>query len=133
MTGSIAAVSVGIVKGEAVIDLDYPEDSTAETDMNVVMTGDGRFIEVQGTAEGAPFDRAALDGLLDLAVAGIPSGGRAVAPIGNTGAVTTDGAGSTLAVSQLQIGFTGTRGAATEPVRPLRSGEPFRPPGATNR
>src|SRR6478672_7326251 len=56
LTGSVAAVSVGIVEGRAVLDLDYPEDSTAETDMNVVMTGDGRFIEVQGTAEGAPFD-----------------------------------------------------------------------------
>ncbi len=70
LTGSIAAVSVGIVGGEPVLDLDYPEDSTAETDMNVVMTGDGRFVEVQGTAEGDPFDRALLDALLDLAVRG---------------------------------------------------------------
>lgn len=70
LTGSVAAVSVGVVKGEPVLDLDYPEDSTAETDMNVVMTGDGRFIEVQGTAEGVPFDRELLDALLDLAAEG---------------------------------------------------------------
>jgi ribonuclease PH len=70
LTGSIAAVSVGIVKGQAVIDLDYPEDSTAETDMNVVMTGDGRFVEVQGTAEGEPFDREMLNRLLDMASVG---------------------------------------------------------------
>ena len=70
LTGSVAAVSVGIVGGRAVLDLDYPEDSTAETDMNVVMTGDGRFIEVQGTAEGAPFDRDLLGQLLDLATKG---------------------------------------------------------------
>ncbi|WP_151524707.1 ribonuclease PH [Serinicoccus kebangsaanensis] len=70
ITGSVAAVSVGVVGGEPVLDLDYPEDSTAETDMNVVMTGDGRFIEVQGTAEGVPFDRELLDALLDLAAEG---------------------------------------------------------------
>ena len=70
LTGSVAAVSVGIVAGAPVLDLDYPEDVTAETDMNVVMTGDGRFVEVQGTAEGEPFDRALLDRLLDLGVAG---------------------------------------------------------------
>jgi ribonuclease PH len=70
LTGSVAAVSVGVVAGGAVLDLDYPEDSTAETDMNVVMTGDGRFVEVQGTAEGEPFDRALLGDLLDLATAG---------------------------------------------------------------
>jgi len=70
LTGSVSAISVGIVDGRAVLDLDYPEDVTAGTDMNVVCTGDGRFVEVQGTAEGAPFDRAELDGLLDLAVAG---------------------------------------------------------------
>ena len=70
LTGSVAAVSVGVVGGQAVLDLDYPEDSTAETDMNVVMTGDGRFIEVQGTAEGEPFDRDLLDQLLDLAKKG---------------------------------------------------------------
>ena len=54
LTGSVAAISVGVVKGEPVLDLDYPEDSTADTDMNVVMTGDGRFVEVQGTAEAEP-------------------------------------------------------------------------------
>ncbi|WP_068266319.1 ribonuclease PH [Janibacter limosus] len=70
LTGSLAAVSVGVVGGRAVCDLDYPEDSTAETDMNVVMTGTGEFIEVQGTAEGAPFDRDLLGQLLDLATTG---------------------------------------------------------------
>lgn len=70
LTGSLASVSVGVVDGRAVCDLDYPEDSTAETDMNVVMTGTGEFIEVQGTAEGAPFDRALLGELLDLATTG---------------------------------------------------------------
>lgn len=70
LTGTLAAVSVGVVGGRAVCDLDYPEDSTAETDMNVVMTGTGEFIEVQGTAEGAPFDRALLGELLDLATTG---------------------------------------------------------------
>jgi ribonuclease PH len=70
LRGSIAAVSVGIVNGAPVIDLDYPEDSTAGTDMNVVMTGDGRFVEIQGTAEGQPFDRAMLDALLDKATVG---------------------------------------------------------------
>lgn len=70
LAGSLAAVSVGVVDGRAVCDLDYPEDSTAETDMNVVMTGTGEFIEVQGTAEGAPFDRALLGELLDLATTG---------------------------------------------------------------
>jgi ribonuclease PH len=71
LTGSIAAVSVGIVGGEAVIDLDYEEDSSAETDMNVVMTGDGRLVEVQATAERDPFSRELLDELLDLAAGGI--------------------------------------------------------------
>jgi ribonuclease PH len=66
----VAAVSVGIVKGVPVLDLNYVEDSTAEVDMNVVMTGGGEFVEVQGTAEQAPFDRAELDALLDLGVAG---------------------------------------------------------------
>ena len=70
LTGSIAAISVGVVGGAPVLDLDYVEDSSAETDMNVVLTGDGRFVEVQGTAEGAAFDRALLDRLLDLAVDG---------------------------------------------------------------
>jgi len=67
---SVAAVSVGVVAGQPRLDLCYEEDVHAETDMNVVCTGEGEFVEVQGTAEGAPFDRAALDGLLDLAVAG---------------------------------------------------------------
>lgn len=68
---SVAAISVGIVDGEALLDLAYDDDSRAEVDMNVVKTGDGRFIEVQGTAEGQPFDRASLDGLLALADEGI--------------------------------------------------------------
>ncbi|MBI1758881.1 MAG: ribonuclease PH [Actinobacteria bacterium] len=67
---SVAAVSVGIVDGEQRLDLCYAEDSRAHTDMNVVCTGEGEFVEVQGTAEGAPFDRSALDSLLDLAVTG---------------------------------------------------------------
>ena len=67
---SVAAVSVGIVKGEPMLDLAYVEDVRAETDMNVVVTGRGLFVEVQGTAEGAPFDRTELDSLLDLALAG---------------------------------------------------------------
>ena len=67
----VAAVSVGIVKGEPVLDLDYVEDSRAEVDFNVVMTGDGDFIEVQGTAEGAPFSRDAMHRLLNLAEHGI--------------------------------------------------------------
>lgn len=71
LTGTIAAISVGIVQGIPVLDLDYPEDSTAQTDMNVVMTGAGGFVEVQGTAEGAPFDRSELDSLLALAAGGI--------------------------------------------------------------
>jgi ribonuclease PH len=70
LTGSVAAVSVGIVGGVPLLDLCYEEDVTAETDMNVVMTGAGGFIEVQGTAAGAPFDRVLLDQLLDLATAG---------------------------------------------------------------
>ncbi len=70
LTGSLAGVSVGVVDGVPVLDLPYEEDVRAETDMNVVMTGDGRFIEVQGTAEGAPFDRGLLDQLLDLAATG---------------------------------------------------------------
>ena len=67
---SVAAVSVGVVGGEARLDLCYEEDVAAETDMNVVCTGDGRFVEVQGTAEGQPFDRSELDALLDLAAGG---------------------------------------------------------------
>lgn len=71
MRDFVAAVSVGIYQGQPVLDLDYPEDSDCETDMNVVMTGSGGFVEVQGTAEGSPFSRAELDALLDLAGAGI--------------------------------------------------------------
>jgi ribonuclease PH len=67
----VAAVSVGMVNGVPVLDLDYPEDANCDTDMNVVMNDQGHFIEVQGTAEGAAFDRAAMDRLLDLAQAGI--------------------------------------------------------------
>ena len=70
LTGSVAAVSVGLVDGVPLLDLCYIEDSAADTDMNVVMSGDGAFIEVQGTAEGAPFDRALLDQLLDLGATG---------------------------------------------------------------
>ncbi len=68
---SVAAVSVGIVDGEPRLDLPYVEDVRAEVDMNVVMSGDGRLIEVQGTAEGMPFSRAHLDDLLELAAVGI--------------------------------------------------------------
>ena len=71
LTGSIAAVSVGVVNGEAVLDLDYREDSAAEVDCNVVMTGRMEFVEIQGTAEGRPFTRAALDRQLALADDGI--------------------------------------------------------------
>ncbi len=71
LTDYVAAVSVGIVDGVPVLDLDYAEDSACDTDMNVVMTGSGGLIEVQGTAEGTPFSRAELDALLDLAGAGI--------------------------------------------------------------
>jgi ribonuclease PH len=71
LTDSVAAVSVGIVEGEALLDLDYVEDSSAEVDVNVVMAGDGRLIEVQATAERAPLDRDQLDELLDLAAVGI--------------------------------------------------------------
>jgi len=67
---SLAAVSVGIIDGEPMLDLAYVEDVRAETDMNVVVTGRGLFVEVQGTAEGAPFDRRELDSLLDLALGG---------------------------------------------------------------
>ena len=67
----LAAVSVGVVDGSCLLDLDYSEDSRAEVDMNVVMTGSGRFVEVQGTAEGLPFTRAELDELLGLAAGGI--------------------------------------------------------------
>ncbi|MFC8731525.1 ribonuclease PH [Luteimicrobium sp. NPDC057192] len=70
LTDSVSAVSVGIIDGTPMLDLPYEEDVRAETDMNVVVTGSGTFVEVQGTAEHAPFDRAELDTLLDLAVAG---------------------------------------------------------------
>lgn len=67
----VAAVSVGIFDGQLVLDLDYPEDSECDTDMNVVMTGSGGIVEVQGTAEGEPFTRAQMNQLVDLAEAGI--------------------------------------------------------------
>ncbi|MFZ0788174.1 MAG: ribonuclease PH [Chromatiaceae bacterium] len=67
----VAAVSVGVYQGVPVLDLDYAEDSSAHTDMNLVMDGEGRFIEVQGTAEGVPFSRGELDALLDLGAEGI--------------------------------------------------------------
>ncbi len=68
---SVAAISVGIYQGTPVLDLDYPEDSACDTDMNVVMTGKGGMIEVQGTAEGVAFSRSELNALLDLAEQGI--------------------------------------------------------------
>ena len=71
LSGQIAAVSVGVVEGRPLLDLDYSEDSTAETDMNVVMTADGRLVEVQATAERAPFTREELDAMIDLGAAGI--------------------------------------------------------------
>jgi ribonuclease PH len=67
----VAAVSVGIVGGSPVLDLDYAEDSTAAVDMNVIGTGNGQYVEIQGTAEGAPYSRAQLDRLLGLADEGI--------------------------------------------------------------
>jgi len=67
----VAAISVGVVRGIPMLDLDYNEDSKCDTDMNVVMTGSGGFVEVQGTAEGAPFSRAEMDALLGLAESGI--------------------------------------------------------------
>jgi ribonuclease PH len=71
LVARIAAVSVGLVDGQALLDLDYSEDSRADVDFNVVGTDQGTFVELQGTAEGKPFDRAAMDGLLDLASAGL--------------------------------------------------------------
>jgi ribonuclease PH len=71
LTAGVAAISCGIVDGEAVLDLDYHEDSTAEVDLNVVMTSGGRLVEVQGTAEGQPFDRVQLDRLLELGAHGM--------------------------------------------------------------
>jgi ribonuclease PH len=91
---SVAAVSVGIVDGVPVLDLDYPEDVSAGTDMNVVGTGDGELVEVQGTAEGAPFRRDELDALLDLALGGIRS------------------------LTEIQSG------ALAEPLRPRHKGDP---------
>ena len=70
LPGSVAAISVGVVDGEPVLDLEYEEDVSADTDMNVVMTGDGHYVELQGTAEGQPFDRALLDRMLELAETG---------------------------------------------------------------
>lgn len=67
----VAAISVGMYKGVPVLDLDYIEDSDCDTDMNVVMTADGGFVEIQGTAEGEPFDRTAMNSMLDLAASGI--------------------------------------------------------------
>lgn len=77
--GAVAAVSVGVVDGTALLDLDYSEDSTAEVDMNVVMTADARLVEVQATAEQEPFTRELLDELLELAVRGVEEIGRAQA------------------------------------------------------
>lgn len=71
ITDNVAAISVGVANGTPILDLDYPEDSTAEVDMNVVMTGSGKFIEVQGTAEGEPFDFETLQAQLGLAQNGV--------------------------------------------------------------
>lgn len=71
LTNSVAAISVGVYKDTPVLDLDYIEDSDCDTDMNVVMTGSGGFVEIQGTAEGEPFDRETMNQMLDLAVHGI--------------------------------------------------------------
>jgi len=71
LKGSVAAVSVGLLKGVPVLDLDYPEDSAAQTDMNVVLTGTGTIVEIQGTAEAEPFDRDQLNALLYLAISGV--------------------------------------------------------------
>jgi len=71
LESQIAAVSVGVVDGEALCDLTYAEDSKAETDMNLVMTGEGKFVEVQGSAEGAPFDRGELEAMLEMGAAAI--------------------------------------------------------------
>jgi ribonuclease PH len=76
---SVAAVSVGVINGQPLLDLDYEEDSGCDADVNVVMTGSGRFVEVQGTAEGHTFDREMLDRLLDLAQSGISNLGQLAA------------------------------------------------------
>jgi len=70
LQGSVSAVSVGIINGVPMLDLCYEEDVTADTDMNIVCTGEGSFVEVQGTAEGVPFKRELLNQLLDLGLAG---------------------------------------------------------------
>ena len=70
LLGSVAAISVGVIDGVPMLDLPYEEDSRAEVDMNIVCTGEGRFVEVQGTAEGEPFDRDVLNSLFDLGLAG---------------------------------------------------------------
>jgi ribonuclease PH len=71
ITAAVAAISVGIVQGTPLLDLEYTEDAACDTDMNVVMTGAGHFVEVQGTAEGAAFSRSEMDSLLNLAEKGI--------------------------------------------------------------
>jgi ribonuclease PH len=73
LTGMVAGISVGIVEGQPALDLDYVEDSAAEVDLNVARTDDGRYVEIQGTAESTPFDRGQLDAMLRLADAGIDS------------------------------------------------------------
>jgi ribonuclease PH len=86
----VAAISVGVVDGKPVLDLPYVEDSNADVDMNVVATGAGRFVEVQGTGEEATFDRGELDALLDLALGGIRQ-------IADAQKAAVEGAGFTLA------------------------------------
>jgi ribonuclease PH len=99
---SVSAVSVGIIDGEPMLDLAYVEDVRAETDMNVVVTGRGLFVEVQGTAEGAPFDRAELNALLDLALAGAVD----LAEIQTTALTNADGSGPAIAGSTA-VSYTG--------------------------
>ncbi|TDE33096.1 ribonuclease PH [Actinomadura sp. 6K520] len=90
LIASVSAISVGVVDGEPRLDLCYEEDSAAGTDMNVVCTGDGRFVEVQGTAEGTPFDRSELDALVDLAAGGCAELTRLQAAALSTEALTTE-------------------------------------------
>ena len=99
---SVSAVSVGIIDGEPMLDLAYVEDVRAETDMNVVVTGRGLFVEVQGTAEGAPFDRAELNALLDLALAGAVD----LAEIQTKALTNADGSGPAIAGSTA-VSYTG--------------------------
>jgi ribonuclease PH len=99
---SVSAVSVGIIDGEPMLDLAYVEDVRAETDMNVVVTGRGLFVEVQGTAEGAPFDRAELNALLDLALAGAVD----LAEIQTAALTNADGSGPAIAGSTA-VSYTG--------------------------